>query len=59
LSGGSENWIAEGPVGRFGAEDPITLLGVVSIAETRGDDWQATDAEIDAFLKQFVDRGGG
>ena len=56
---GAENWIAEGATGRFGADDPITLLGVVGVAETRGPDWQASDLEIDAFLKKFADPRGG
>jgi hypothetical protein len=51
---GSETWIAEGTLGRFGADDTITLLGVIAVAETRGDSWPATDVEIDAFLKKFV-----
>lgn len=55
----SENWIAEGPLGRFGADDPITLLGVVGVAETRGADWLASDTEIESFLKTFGDPGGG
>ena len=55
----SEHWTAEGPLGRFGAEDPIKLLGVVSVAETRGASWQATDAEIEAFLKAFGDLSSG
>ena len=52
-SNGSEKWIAEGSLGRFVADCPITLLGVVAVAETRGDSWRATDAEIDAFFKEF------
>ena len=55
----SENWIADGPLGRFGADDPITLLGVVGVAETRGSDWPASDAEIESFLETFHDRSGG
>lgn len=49
----TENWIAEGPHGRFGADDPITLLGVVAVAETRGENWPASDEEIERFLKEF------
>ena len=55
----SENWIAEGPLGRFGADDPITLLGVVSVVETRGASWPATDAELNAFLNAFGGPTGG
>src|SRR4051812_29404259 len=56
---GSENWIAEGAMGSFGADDIITLLGVVGVAETRGANWQASDSEIDAFLEKFRTPSGG
>jgi hypothetical protein len=49
----TENWIAESALGRFGADDPITLLGVVTVAETRGENWRASDEEIERFLKEF------
>jgi hypothetical protein len=51
----SEMWIAEGANGRFTADNPITLLGVVGIAETRGENWRASDSEIDAFLKKSAE----
>lgn len=38
---------------RFMAEDPITLVGVVVIAEARGEEWQATDEEIEDYLARF------
>ena len=37
----------------FIADDPILLLGVIAVGECRGETWQATDAEIDAFLSDF------
>jgi hypothetical protein len=37
----------------FIAEDPILLLGVIAVGECRGEDWQATDAQIDDFLSAF------
>ena len=37
----------------FIAEDPILLLEVVSVGEFRGENWQATDAEIEDFLSAF------
>jgi len=46
-------WLAEGALGQFGAEDPIALLGVVTVAETRGASWIASDEEIEAFLSKF------
>ena len=50
---GTETWTAEGALGRFMADDVITLLGVVGVAEVRGANWAASDSEIDAFLKKF------
>ncbi|QDT36320.1 hypothetical protein [Stratiformator vulcanicus] len=46
---------AEGPLGRFIAEDPVTLLGLIKLRETRGEDWMASDAEIEAHSKLFAD----
>ena len=37
---------------RFCAEDPVSLLGLVRLAELRRP-WRATDAEIDATLDRF------
>jgi len=41
---------AENEAERFLAEDPVALLGLIRMREIRGDDWKATDDEIDAFL---------
>ena len=57
-SNDSEFWVADGPLGRFGADDTVTLLGVVAVAETRGENWRASDAEIESFLKKFGDESG-
>jgi hypothetical protein len=37
---------------RFQAEDPVAVLGLVKLAETRRP-WTASDAEIDGVLMQF------
>jgi hypothetical protein len=37
----------------FVADDPITLLGLISMAELRGAHWHASDQEIDDFLARF------
>ncbi len=37
----------------FIAEDPIGLLGVIVVGECRGENWQATDAQIDDFIAVF------
>jgi hypothetical protein len=49
----TEWWTAEGRLGTFQGNDPITLLGIVAVAESRGSAWQADDAEIAEFLKFF------
>ena len=54
----SEFWVAEGPLGRFGADDLITVLGVVGVAEARGENWSASDSEIESFLKRHGDPSG-
>ncbi len=50
---GDEKWIAEGPMGTFGAEDPVSLLGIVAMVEARGEQWFAPDDAIDRFLNEF------
>ena len=37
----------------FIAEDPILLLGLIAVGEARGENWQATDGEIDDFIGKF------
>jgi hypothetical protein len=37
---------------RFAAEDPLALLGLVKLAETRRP-WRADDAEVDDVLGRF------
>ena len=46
-------FVAEGPLGRFTADDTISLLGVVALAETRGARWPATDAQVEEFFAKF------
>jgi hypothetical protein len=53
VSGDEETWYAESPSCLFVAEDPLTLLGIVALYETRGEDWRASDAEIDAFFARY------
>lgn len=38
---------------RFVAEDPVAILGLVKLAELRGREWRADDAEIDRVLSEF------
>ncbi len=48
-----DTWIAEKDGNRFTADGPIELLGVVKVYEIRGDNWKATDEEIDKFISEF------
>jgi hypothetical protein len=50
---GEEVWCAENFSHRFIAEDPVTLLGLVAIYETRGEEWKASDEEIEEFLSKY------
>ena len=48
-----ELMIAEKGADLFLAYDPIELLGVIAVAEVRGEDWQASDEEIKDFMERF------
>jgi len=43
-------WEAKGDGNEYAAEDPIALLGLVKLLEMRGENWRASDAEIDKHL---------
>jgi hypothetical protein len=49
-----EFWFAEQGDSRFVAEDPILLLGLVALYETRGENWRATDEQIEDFLNRYA-----
>lgn len=48
-----ETWIAEDAHRILMAGDTVTLLGLAALAEARGEDWKASDEEIDRFLAEF------
>ena len=52
-SGEEEFWFATKGNCEFVAEGPIELLGVVTMYETRGINWKATDEEIEDFMKLY------
>jgi len=54
--GGTASWIAENDENEFQSEDPVTLLALAAIGETRGEEWRASDQEIESFLAEY---GGG
>jgi hypothetical protein len=49
----AEIWIAAKDGNEFTADNPLELLGLVTMGETRGEEWLATDAETEEFLKHF------
>lgn len=53
VTASGNSWYAEKDGLRFQAENVIELLGVVSMFEARGDNWAATDLEIDGFLTRY------
>ena len=59
LAGDDELWTAAGPLGRFTAEDTVLLLGIVTLAEVRGERWRASDEEIENFMATFGMTGAG
>lgn len=48
-----EWWHAENEAGYFSAEDPLTLLGLIALYETRGEEWQASDEQVEGFMERF------
>ena len=52
-----DQWWARKDDDSFSAESPLMLLGLVTMSESRGSNWQATDAEIHAFLETFPGAG--
>lgn len=44
-------WEAEKDGRIFGSSEPEEVLGLIAMWEARGDDWQATDEEIEFALK--------
>jgi hypothetical protein len=50
---GEEYWIAKKGRLQLMADCPLELLGLSLLRSERGPRWQATDNEIDEFLKRF------
>lgn len=44
---------ATSSAGRFMAEDPVAVLGLITLVELRGPDWSASDEEIEDTLARF------
>ncbi len=46
-------WAAENQHHEFIGNSPLELLALVKLLEVRGSEWQATDSQIDDFVKKF------
>jgi hypothetical protein len=51
--GSHETWIAESAYAELLAENLLALLGLAALAEARGSDWKASDAQIEDFLQKY------
>ena len=49
----TEFWIARRDDQEYSATSPLELLGLCLMHQTRGDDWKATDDEINSYLREF------
>jgi len=50
---GTAVWFAENAGCELRSEDPVTLLALAAIAETRGEKWRPSDGEIQSFLEEY------
>jgi hypothetical protein len=50
---GTQMWIAQNSAIELVSDDPVTLLALAALAETRGEKWNASDAEIQTFLDEY------
>lgn len=48
-----DTWTATKEGIKLIGDDPLELLGLSKIVETRGSEWMATDRQIDTFMKDF------
>ena len=55
-SADGESWHATRGEHEYSAEDTVTLLGLVAMHEARGQDWKATDEQIDAFTAEYYSK---
>ena len=51
--GGNVQWTAKKSDLTLVGDSPLQLLGLYGIRKERGTAWKPSDAEIDAFLKQY------
>lgn len=49
----TESWVASDGQLTLHGSGPLELLGLLSLYETRGNGWHASDGDIDRFLHRF------
>ena len=57
LVDGAELWVAEQDGLHISGASPLEVLGLYCIRRQRGENWQAEDSEIEAFMKRFCPEG--
>jgi hypothetical protein len=57
VPGLGERWIARQGDIRLSGESLLQVLGLYWMRKQRGADWQARDAEIEAFMNRFYPEG--
>ncbi len=50
---GTEWWVARKGDEIFSAESPLGILGLCLISQVRGEEWMATDEEINSYLLKY------
>ena len=57
-NGGQAHWIAKKETLQLVADCPLELLGLCLLRSEWGRHWQATDSQIDEFMRQFYPAAG-
>ncbi len=47
-------WRATKDGNEFNASNPLSLLGIVAMAEQRGEDWQPDTSEAQEFMEKYL-----
>ena len=54
---GGELWVAQQDDLRISGAGPLEVLGLYYMRRQRGENWQAKDSEIEAFMQRFYPEG--
>ena len=49
-----EQFIATRGDETYGADDPVTVLGLVKLVEMRGWEWRSTDPDLERVMRQYT-----